>query len=76
MNVALLDNFRANLESQCKELSISQSELSRRSGIHRVTITRILSGSIDPSVATCEKLAKAAGIRPDTIFLEPVEETS
>lgn len=67
----LLDNFRRNLESACKEKGIKQADLARSSGVHFVTISRIFSGSVSPSVDICERLARAAGLRPDTIFLEP-----
>lgn len=67
----LLKNFRTNLAAACNLAEISQRELSRRSGVHYVTICRILSGSLDPSVAICERLARAAGMRADLAFLEP-----
>ncbi len=67
----LLKNFRENLAAACELAGLSQSELARRSGIHVTTVNRILRGHLDPSVKVCEQLATAAGIRPDTIFLEP-----
>lgn len=72
-DMSLLENFRHNLLAAIEREQISGQELARRSGLHFVTISRILSGKIAPSVENCEKLAKAAGIRPDTAFLAPVE---
>lgn len=72
-NVTLFENFRANLKAHCKASGVSYVELARRSGIHEVTISRIMNGRNCPSVDVCEKLARAAGARPDTIFLQPEE---
>jgi transcriptional regulator with XRE-family HTH domain len=70
-DVALIDNFVSNLRQACKEKGISQTSLSEISGIHFVTINRIFNGHISPTIETCEKLAKAAGVNPERIFLEP-----
>jgi len=67
----LMENFRKNLRTACEDHGISQQELARRTGLHFVSVSRILSGKQDPPVPVCERLAEAAGIRPDTIFLEP-----
>jgi transcriptional regulator with XRE-family HTH domain len=68
----LMENFRANISEACRKNGLSQQELARRSGVHWVTISKALSGKMEPSVTICEKLGEAAGLRPDTIFLEPV----
>lgn len=69
---AWVENFRDNLRSAMEKLGITQQELSERSGVHYVTISRILSGDTDdPSVGTCEKLAKAAGFQNPKIFFDP-----
>lgn len=67
----LIENFVANIRAACEEHDISQAELARRSGVHRVTISRILNGHFSPTVDLCEKLAVAAGVRADTVFLAP-----
>lgn len=67
----LLENFLDNLRAAMDEKDIDQQDLSRVSGVHYVTISRILTGKQDPTVKVCEKLAKAAGMRPDLAFLTP-----
>jgi len=68
----LMENFRENVRAAMEANAITQQELSVRSGVHYVTVSKALSGKMEPSVAICERLAEAAGIRPDTVFLEPV----
>lgn len=70
-NVPLLDNFVENLQRAMDANDISGAELARRSGVHFVTISRILHGKLAPSVPVCERLATAAGMRADTAFLQP-----
>ena len=72
----LLQNFVANLREAMEEKKVSGAELARRSKLHWVTISRILNGHLSPTLETCEKLAKAAGMRADTAFLEPLEITA
>lgn len=74
--LALIDNFRHNLKDACKAKGISQADLARETGLHWVTISRILNGHLNPTLETCEKLAMAAGERADAIFLQPVEKVS
>lgn len=69
----LAANFRENLAEAMSLRNISSVELSRRSGVHTVTISRILHGHLEPSVTMCEKLAKAAEMRPESAFLPPTE---
>lgn len=70
----LVENFRENLRRACNDHGITQQELSRRSGVHYVSVCRILNGQqSNPGVTICERLAVAAGVRPDTIFLEPLQ---
>jgi transcriptional regulator with XRE-family HTH domain len=64
----LSKTFRDNLRAAMALRDITQQDLSKLSGIHYVTISRILSGSIEPTLDTCEKLAKAAKIEPEKIF--------
>lgn len=64
----LAENFVENLNAAIARQEISQRELSRRSGVHFVTINRILARETDPSLLVCEKLAIAVGISPEKIF--------
>jgi transcriptional regulator with XRE-family HTH domain len=59
--VPALDNFRRNLRDQLALAGMSQRDLSARSGIHWVTINRILSGVQEPTVPVAERLADAVG---------------
>lgn len=71
----LLDNFALNLRDAMERNGITGAELARRSGLHFVTVSRVLNGHLSPTVETCEKLAQAAGMRPDTAFLEPAKKS-
>ena len=71
----LLDNFATNLRDAMKRANISGMKLAELTGVHYVTISRILNGHLSPTVETCEKLAQAAGMRPDTAFLEPLKKS-
>jgi transcriptional regulator with XRE-family HTH domain len=72
--MALMENFRTNLLTALDASKLKHAELGRRANVHPVTISRILCGKLSPSVDVCERLARAAGIRPDTVFLEPNKE--
>ena len=65
-------NFRRNLARAMEDRGISQSELSRRSGIHVTTISRIIHGHLEPSVTTAEKLAAAAEMTAEKLFSERI----
>ena len=65
-------NFRRNLARAMEDRGISQSELSRRSGIHVTTISRIIHGHLEPSVTTAEKLAEAAEMTAAKLFSEKI----
>ncbi len=72
----LINNFVANLRAAMQENSISGAELARRADLHWVTVSRILNGKLCPTLETCERLSEAAGIRPDTAFLEPLRKST
>lgn len=72
----LLDNFVCNVREAMDSRGITGAELARRSGLHFVTISRILNGKLCPTLDTCERLANAVDIRPDTAFLEPLRKSS
>ena len=44
--------------------ALSQAELAQRSGVSRVSITRLESGDVDARFATIRKLAEALGVEP------------
>ena len=72
----LLANFATNVRAEMERVGMTSAELAKRSGLHYVTVSRILNGHICPTLETCERLAKALGMRADTAFLEPLEKTS
>lgn len=64
-----LQNFCANLRDQLKPRGrLTVTKLAQLAGVNRVTVHKILSGQIEPSLSVCEKIAAAAGIPPDKIF--------
>lgn len=54
-------------------LKLDQQKLAEASGVHYVTINRILNGHNEPNFDTCEKLAKAVHIDPPKIFSNPTK---
>lgn len=69
--VALINNFVENLQAALEKQELSQAELARRSGVHYVTVNRILKYRLTPTVDICEKLAIAAKMQPEKIFRKP-----
>ena len=57
----MYDRFVRQLRAGMAEAGINQKELAQRSGIHFVTINRILNGNMtNPTLGVVEKLLKAA----------------
>lgn len=69
--MALINNFVGNLQSALEKHGMSQASLARESGVHYVTINRILKYKLTPTVDVCEKLAIAAKMQPEKIFRKP-----
>ena len=57
--------FRVRLRKLMARNNISQSELSERTGINKVTICRYLSGQSIPSFYAIDRIAKALGCSAD-----------
>ena len=74
--MSLMDNFRSNVKEAMQHSGISQVELADAVKVHPVTLSKILSGSVSPSVERCELIAEKVGIRPDLVFVEPVAKRS
>lgn len=69
MSSTLFEVFNATLKAAMARKKLSQQDLAESSGIHFVTINRILNGAVDNiSFDTAEKLLVAAGIQPERIF--------
>ena len=61
MPSTLFDTFIASLRDAMNTHGITQQELAKRSGVHFVTINRLLKGSMDnPTFELAEKLLNAA----------------
>jgi transcriptional regulator with XRE-family HTH domain len=69
--VALQENFIANLRAAMVRLGLTQEQLSEKSGVHYTTVSRILNGQNEPSFKNCERLARAVKIDPPKIFSNP-----
>ena len=54
--------FSIRLAEIRKSKGLSQDQLSKLSGVGRVTIARIETGKISPNLQTLEKLAAALGV--------------
>lgn len=67
----LNDNFLTNLRRAMDKLGWSQQQLAKASGVHFVTINRILNSHHDVTTEVAEKLANAVGIDPPKIFANP-----
>jgi transcriptional regulator with XRE-family HTH domain len=75
MNADLSDTFAVNLQTVLARKRMSQRELARLSGVHYVTINRILSRDMKPSLGMCEKLADALEL-PATKFFRDSGKTA
>ena len=51
--------------------SLSQRDLARRAGVSPATITRIESGRMQPTIATLDKIVRAAGLELDLVVSDP-----
>lgn len=61
----LFDEFCTTLKGAMAEHGLSGQELARKSGVHWVTISRILNGAVDnTTLEVADKLLSAAGARP------------
>jgi transcriptional regulator with XRE-family HTH domain len=66
-----MDVFTATLKTAMARKKLTQQDLARESGIHFVTINRILNGAVENiGFDTAEKLLRAAGVKPEKIFRE------
>lgn len=64
-----------NFVERLNRSGVTAVELHRRSGVHWVTISRLKNYRVRPSVAICEKLARAAGIDLEKMFTTPLDNT-
>jgi len=62
--------FCDNLKRIRTNKSISQSELSERTGIRQTTYSRIENGKVEPGIGTVEKIATGLGINATELFID------
>lgn len=67
------DFVRENIRREAAKQGITQRELARKSGLHYVTINRILQGFAEPSLTACESIAHALCVPVQNFFQEPVD---
>lgn len=66
--MSLSDVFRTNLRNALEQQGLTQKDLAQKSGVHRITISRILTGKHDPSLSICESLARGIRLPAATLF--------
>jgi len=62
------NSFASWLNKELDEQSWTQSELARRAGLSRGTLSNITSGSKGIGEETCRAIARAFNIPPETVF--------
>jgi len=70
--VPAVDNFRENVRRALSLKGWTQEKLADESGVHFVTISRILCGKIEPSITVCEKISVALALPFEKFFANPV----
>ncbi len=68
----LYEIFRTNMREMREEAGISQSELSRLSGIKQPQLSELERGNTNPNLATIAKVAEALEV-PPWIMLRPAK---
>lgn len=69
MPSVLFDEFSATLKAEMAKKGLTGQELARKSGVHWVTISRILNGAVDnTTLDVVEKLLIAVGLSPKNKF--------
>lgn len=58
----------AKLKEIRKLRGMTQEQLAKASGIHRVTIAKYEAQSVDPSIENAEKLASVLGVTVDALI--------
>lgn len=64
-----------NLKQRIKELGLTQSEIARRLGLHKSTISRMLRGQTNMTVVTALRLARLLEIPVEELIKEVAYET-
>ena len=67
-DASLLRALGARVRELRKERGYSQEKLAELAGVHENHVRRIEGGTANPSYLVLVKLAKALGVRADTLF--------
>lgn len=59
--------FADRLRQIREERFLSQAELARRSGVHKLTVQRLEAGTTSPYSRTVRQLAEALGVEPQEL---------
>lgn len=62
-------SFADKLRQLREERFLSQAELARRSGVHKLTVQRLEAGTTSPYSRTVRRLADALGVEPRELAL-------
>ena len=63
-----MNKFVRNLKFILKSLNMTQKDLAKKLKVSNVTISRWMMNLSSPSIATCEKVAKALGVQLVDLF--------
>ncbi len=64
-----LEGFSTKLRRLRQQRFLSQAELARRAGLHKLTIQRLEAGKTAPYARTIRQLAAALGVPPEQLAL-------
>ena len=67
--------FCRNVRELMKLKGTSQSELARQTKLSRAWLSEMLNGKANPSLLTCEKIARALGTSLEGLIAEPLRPT-
>lgn len=64
----LADTFRTKLQAAIDLSGMTQRDVARRAHVHYVTVSKILSGDMEPSLTMCEKLSEAVKVPAEKLL--------
>lgn len=73
MSTSLHDAFLCNLERHMAATAMTRTELARRMNVSKPYISNMLKGKFVPGLEVITKVAKAIGVPPVSLLVEPAE---
>mgnify|MGYP001178151909 FL=1 len=55
-------NIKETIKNRRRRLSMTQSELAKRAGVHQSCVSKVENGTTDPSIAVAVKIVSALGL--------------